>query len=104
MATPLGVKQVVKVALPAKQPSKNQRVNSTGTSMADRNRVEPKTRVTSRTRPPLEVAKPNKSSNAMKSGKVAKVGYTADREEIPFTFIGYPKNRFKGKVQPNVPL
>jgi hypothetical protein len=100
MATPLGVTQVVKVAVQAKLPPKSQR-NGDVTSFVDRNRVEPKTKVTGQ-KVPLEVA--NRKPKDVKPERPVKINYKSTRDVIPLTYKGYPRSKFKGKVQPNVPL
>lgn len=100
MATPLVVQQAL-TTLPVKTPSKSQRAGGAIPSVVDRNRVEPKTRATGQ-KTPLEVA--NRKPRDTKTERPERLSYRAKREEMPLTFKGYPKSRFKGRVQPNVPL
>lgn len=96
---PLEVRQQL-TRVQAKKPGSR---DSVTTSMTDRNRVEPTKKVTKDTRAPLEVVKPSKAASNLTSIQPTRLNYKATREEMPFTYKGMPKDRFKGKYVPNTP-
>ena len=96
MATPLVVKQVLE-PVPAKRVSKSQR-SSVPTSITERNRDNaPKFEKGSKIK--LEV----KGNRIKDSGpvKMPRLNYASTRQEMPLTFTGFPKNKYRGKYSPN---